>query len=172
MNPSKIIAVIGDVHHHIGLAAEGLERIEREIRRQIDQVFSVGDLGLFLNEADWEFLTGPKKYRTPAESPKIRRALAAWHWPLSMIAGNHEPFHRRRDWDASYFSSKLHYTSGGGWCLDLFRREKPNDGYIAEVEKFSHAGLAAIRKAGPRAYWKTMEGARAEKNDNPSVEPF
>lgn len=107
------IAVIGDVHHHIGLAAEGLERIENEMGHRIDQVFSVGDLGLFLEEEDWEFLTGPKKYRSPAESPRIRRAWEAWRWPLSMIAGNHEPFHRLRDWDPSHFSSKLHYTNAG-----------------------------------------------------------
>ncbi|MFZ4778132.1 MAG: hypothetical protein ACOYM3_22400 [Terrimicrobiaceae bacterium] len=63
----SLIAVIGDVHHHIGLAAEGLDRIEKELGRPVAQVFSVGDLGLFLDEADWEFLTGPKKYRKPVE---------------------------------------------------------------------------------------------------------
>ena len=42
--PKSLIAVIGDVHHHIGLAVEGLERIESELNRPIDQVFSVGDL--------------------------------------------------------------------------------------------------------------------------------
>lgn len=109
----KLIAVIGDVHHHIALATEGLERIEGDLSRPIDQVFSVGDFGLFLDEADWNFLTGPKKYRRPEDSPAIRAAWKAWRWPLSAIAGNHEPFQRLRDWDASYFSFKLEYTNAG-----------------------------------------------------------
>ena len=113
-NPSsKLIAVIGDVHHHIGLAREGLERVEVELERPIAQVFSVGDLGLFLDESDWEFLTGPKKYRCPEESPKIRRAWEEWRWPISMIAGNHEPFHRLRDWQPEYFLHKLAFTNVG-----------------------------------------------------------
>lgn len=110
---TQLFAVIGDVHHHIGLAAEGLDRLEAELGRPIAQVFSVGDLGLFLSESDWEFLTGPKKYRCPEESPAIRRAWASWRWPLSMIAGNHEPFHRLRDWDPAHFSAKLAYTNAG-----------------------------------------------------------
>jgi hypothetical protein len=89
-----LIAVIGDVHHHIGLAAEGLVRIEQELGQPVAQVFSVGDLGLFLDESDWDFLTGPKKYRKPDDSPKIRAAWKSWHRPLSAIAGNHEPLHR------------------------------------------------------------------------------
>ena len=109
----NLIAVIGDVHHHIGLAAEGLDRIENELGRPVSQVFSVGDLGLFLDEKDWDFLTGPKKYRKPENSPAIRAAWKAWRWPLSAIAGNHEPFHRLRDWDASYFFFKLDYTNAG-----------------------------------------------------------
>jgi len=109
----KLTAVIGDVHHHLALAAEGLERIERELSRPIDQVFSVGDFGLFLDAADWNFLTGPKKYRQPETSPDIRRAWKDWRWPVSMIAGNHEPFHRLRDWDAAYFSFKLEYSNAG-----------------------------------------------------------
>jgi len=60
----SLIAVIGDVHHYIGLAIEGLVHID--------------------------FLTGPKKYRAPEESPAIRR------------------------WDASYFYFKLEYTNAGG----------------------------------------------------------
>ncbi len=112
-NQRALIAVIGDVHHHPGLACEGLDRIEQENGRVISQVFSVGDLGHFLDEKDWEFLTGPKKYRAPEDSPAIRRAWKSWRWPLSMIAGNHEPFHRLRDWDASYFYFKLEYTDAG-----------------------------------------------------------
>lgn len=110
---TRIIAVIGDAHHHIALAAEGLERLETELGRPIAQVFSVGDLGLFLDEDDWEFLTGPKKYRAPEASPGIRRAWSEWRWPLSMVAGNHEPLHRLRDWDAANFSFKLDYTDAG-----------------------------------------------------------
>ena len=110
---TSLIAVIGDVHHHIGLAAEGLDRIENKLGRPVAQVFSVGDLGLFLDEPDWGFLTGPKKYRKPEDSPAIRAAWKSWRWPLSAIAGNHEPFHRLRNWDASYFSFKLDYTNAG-----------------------------------------------------------
>lgn len=109
----SLIAVIGDVHHHIGLAAEGLSRIENEFGRPVAQVFSIGDLGLFLDEPDWGFLTGPTKYRKPEDSPAIRAAWKSWRWPLSAIAGNHEPFHRLRNWDASYFSFKLDYTNAG-----------------------------------------------------------
>jgi len=71
----SLIAVIGDVHHYIGLAIEGLVHIEQELGQPISQ----GD-----------FLTGPKKYRAPEESPAIRR------------------------WDASYFYFKLEYTNAGG----------------------------------------------------------
>lgn len=113
MNNPVLIAVIGDVHHHIALAAEGIERIEADLGRTVDQVFSVGDLGLFLDESDWEFLTGPKKYRRPEDSTKIRRAWEAWRWPISTIAGNHEPFHRLRDWQPEYFLNKLRFTNAG-----------------------------------------------------------
>lgn len=108
-----LIVVIGDVHHHIGLAAEGLSCIEDEFGRPVAQVFSVGDFGLFLHEEDWEFLTGPKKYRTPEASPRIRAAWQAWRWPLSMIGGNHEPFHLLRDWTPGAFGGKLEYTDAG-----------------------------------------------------------
>jgi hypothetical protein len=111
INP--LIVVMGDVHHHLALAAEALERLEAEFGRPIAQVFSVGDLGLFLTESDWEFLTGPKKYRQPGSSPGIRRAWEAWRWPLAMIAGNHEPFHRLREWDPGHFLGKLEYTNAG-----------------------------------------------------------
>lgn len=110
---SSLIAVIGDVHHQLGLAAEALSRIEGDIGRPIAQVFSVGDFGLFLDEEDWAFLTGPKKYRAPEDSPRIRSAWKSWRWPLSVIAGNHEPFHRLRDCDASYFSFRMEYTNAG-----------------------------------------------------------
>lgn len=109
----KQIVVIGDVHHHLWLAVDGLERIEAETGKPVDQVFSVGDLGLFLDEDDWRFLTGPSKYRVPAESKRIREAWKRWRWPLSAIAGNHEPFNRLRDWDAAFFSFKMEYVDAG-----------------------------------------------------------
>ena len=111
--PNPVVVVIGDVHHHIALAVEGLSRIEAGLGRPIAQVFSVGDFGLFLQESDWEFLTGPKKYRRPETSPGIRAAWAAWRWPLSMIGGNHEPFHLLRDWTPGAFGNKLEYTDAG-----------------------------------------------------------
>lgn len=104
---------MGDVHSQICLAAEGLERIESEQGRRVDQVFSVGDLGLFLQEEDWNFLTGPKKYRKPEDSLRIRKVWDKWRWPLAAIAGNHEPFNRYRNWDPEYFGGKLHYTDSG-----------------------------------------------------------
>lgn len=107
------IVVIGDVHHHIWLAVEGLNRLEAELRKSIDQVFSVGDLGLFLNTDDWACLTGPSKHRKPEDTERIRKAWKEWHWPLSMIGGNHEPYNRLRDWDKHFFSSKLEYTNAG-----------------------------------------------------------
>lgn len=53
---------------------EGLTRIENEYGK-IDQVFAVGDVGLFLEPADLNFLTGPKKHRHPDRSKRI---AAAW----------------------------------------------------------------------------------------------
>ncbi len=108
-----LFAVLGDVHHHLGLAVEGLTRLEDELGRPIAQTFSVGDFGLFLTEPDWNYLTGPKKYRNPAESAGITQAWQRWRWPLSMIAGNHEPFSRLRNWEPGYFSFKLEYTNAG-----------------------------------------------------------
>ena len=110
---NPIVAVIGDVHHQIGLAAEGLSRIEDELGRPVAQVFSVGDFGLFLRETDWNFLTGPKKFRRPEACPGIRAAWEAWRWPISMIGGNHEPFHLLRDWTPGAFGGKLEYSDAG-----------------------------------------------------------
>src|ERR1700679_4061590 len=92
----QLIVVIGDVHAEIPLAVEALSRIELELGTSIAQVFSVGDLGLFLHASDWDVLTGPKKYRFPERSPRIAAAWKAWRWPLAGIAGNHEPFHKLR----------------------------------------------------------------------------
>ncbi len=109
----QLVVVMGDVHSMVHLAAEGIEQIEAEEGMPVSQVFSVGDLGLFLSPDDWDFLTGPKKYRHPEYCPVIRDAWEAWRWPLSMIAGNHEPFHRLRDWQPDYFGGKLEYGDGG-----------------------------------------------------------
>jgi len=108
-----LFAVIGDVHDRIGLAAAGLSQIEHEFGRPIAQVFSVGDLGLFLSEEDWGFLSGPKKYRQPGLTEQIRAAWEQWRWPLSAIGGNHEPLNRYRDWDPAYFGGKLQYCHAG-----------------------------------------------------------
>ena len=110
-NSNKTIVVIGDVHHHIQHALEALQQLELET--PIDQIFSVGDFGLFLQPHDWEFLTGPSKYRQPEESPKIKRALSKWKWSTAMIAGNHEPFNRLRVFDPGYYSYKINYTNAG-----------------------------------------------------------
>ncbi|HSI84220.1 MAG: metallophosphoesterase [Candidatus Methylacidiphilales bacterium] len=113
MTKDKVIAVMGDVHHHLWLAVEELNRLEDKLGSRIDQVFSVGDLGLFLENEDWNFLTGPEKYRRPDESPRICEAWREWRWPLSMIGGNHEPFHRLRDFDPSFYDDRLEYTDAG-----------------------------------------------------------
>lgn len=112
MKPALVV-VMGDVHHEIALAAEGLEQIEGEFDCPIAQTFCVGDLGLFLDIEDWEFLTGPKKYRNPEGSPAIHAAWDAWRWPLSTIAGNHEPFQHLRSGNLAHFAFKLEYTNAG-----------------------------------------------------------
>lgn len=109
----KLFVVIGDVHANISLVVYGLEMIEAELGRSIDQVFSVGDLGLFLEEADWNFLSGPKKHRHPERTPEIRRAWDAWRWPLTMIGGNHEPWHKLRDFKPGDFGPWLSFTVAG-----------------------------------------------------------
>ena len=111
--PSHHVVVIGDVHHLLWMAVDGLEQLELESGQPIDQVFSIGDLGLFLEESDWDYLTGPKKYRRPEDSNRIRKAWTRWRWPLTMIAGNHEPFHKLRNWDPHAFGEKLQYVHAG-----------------------------------------------------------
>jgi hypothetical protein len=106
-------AVLGDIHHQLAMAVEGLESIEQELGEPLAQVFTVGDLGLFLEESDWDFLTGPKKYREPEISPYLNKCWAKWRWPMAMIAGNHEPFHKLRDWQPGTFGPHLTYTNAG-----------------------------------------------------------
>lgn len=112
MPTHKTIVIVGDIHSELPLALEGLTRIESEFG-EIHQVFSVGDVGLFLNPEDWNFLTGPKKHRDPQRSTKIAAAWKKWRWPFSMIGGNHEPYQKLRRFDAEYFDEKLAYTNGG-----------------------------------------------------------
>ena len=45
--------------------------------------------GLFLNEEDWQWLTGPAKYRRPEHSEAICTARNVWPWPTAIIGGNH-----------------------------------------------------------------------------------
>lgn len=160
MNPQsgKIVAVVGDVHHHIGLAAEGLDRIEAEFGCPVDQVFSVGDLGLFLHETDWEFLTGPKKYRRPEDSPRILEAWKNWRWPLSMIAGNHEPFHRLRNWQPDYFFHKLEYTDAGELqhCVAGMRVAGLSGIYHPDGEEFMSALESRTMKIPHVESWPEM----------------
>ena len=110
---SQIFVVIGDAHDNVRFALESLLRLEKEQGVRISQVFSVGDLGLFLEASDWNFLTGPSKYRRPERSEEIRLAWDAWPWPLATVGGNHEAWGRLRDFDPGYFGNKLSYTDAG-----------------------------------------------------------
>ena len=139
----KLLVVIGDTHGRLDLALEGITRIEAELGQTVDQVFSVGDMGLFLASEDWDYLTGPKKYRRPEESVRILRALREWRWPLAMIAGNHEPFHRLRAWDPSYFLGKITYTDAG---------ELPH-----LIEGLRVAGLSGIHHPGEMEFVSQAE---------------
>ena len=112
-NQTCLVVVIGDVHARIELALRGLRQLEKELGRPIAQVFSVGDFGLFLQEDDWKWLTGPSRHQHPDWSPRIRAAWEEWPWPLSMIGGNHEPYLRLRVFDPDYFGPKLSYTNAG-----------------------------------------------------------
>jgi hypothetical protein len=110
---TSLLVVIGDVHGNIPLALQGLDAIESEHGRAIDQVFSIGDFGLFLSVEDWRLLTGPHKHRHPELTPKIREAWQAWRWPLAMIGGNHEPWNKLRDFKADDFGPLLSFTTAG-----------------------------------------------------------
>ena len=46
-------------------------------------------------------------------SPAIREAWNLWQWPLAMIGGNHEPWHKLRVFNRGDFGGKLTYTNGG-----------------------------------------------------------
>ena len=107
-----LIAIIGDVHSRIGLAATALNAIEAELGA-ISQVFSVGDLGLFLDEADWGFLSGSKRSRHPDWTVGIRQEWEKWKWPLAFVGGTNEPWNRLRDFDPAWFGNKLTFTAAG-----------------------------------------------------------
>jgi hypothetical protein len=89
-----------------------LAQIEQEQGRRIVQVFSVGDLGLFLREEEWSFFTGPAKHKHSEWSPAIREAWNLWHWPLAIIGGNHESWHNLRVFDPGNYGGRLTYTNG------------------------------------------------------------
>lgn len=108
----RTIVVIGDIHARLDIALAELIRIEGHYGA-IDQVFSVGDVGLFLEPDDWNYLTGPKKHRHPEWSERIAGAWKEWRWPLAMIGGNHEPYQRLRTFDSAHFGPKLTYINAG-----------------------------------------------------------
>lgn len=110
---AEILVIMGDVHANLPLALRGLERIEEEYGQSIAQVLSVGDLGLFLDPLDWNFLSGPKKHRHPERTPAILEAWKEWRWPLAMIGGNHEPWHKLRDFKPGDFGPRLTFTNAG-----------------------------------------------------------
>jgi hypothetical protein len=112
-SPAQLFVVIGDVHDRIDLALEFLLQLENELQQVITQVFSVGDFGLFLDEKDWDWLTGPSVYRRSQRTLTIRQAWAAWPWPLATIIGNHDCTDRLRDFHPAYFDNKLSYTNAG-----------------------------------------------------------
>lgn len=112
MKIAQTIVVVGDIHSELALAAAALDRVEEQFG-PIAQVFSVGDVGLFLERGDWEFLTGPKKHRHPERSGEIAAAWKEWRWPLSMIGGNHEPYQWLREFASQRFGGHLDYINAG-----------------------------------------------------------
>jgi len=108
---SQLIVVLGDVHHLFDLTYTALSQIEAQRETPIAQIFSVGDFDLFMEEEDWDYMTGPAKYRHPEHSQMIREVWNKWHWPTTMIGGNHEPFHKLRK--NGELGEKLQYTDCG-----------------------------------------------------------
>lgn len=148
----QFVVVVGDVHAAIPLAVEGLTRLELELGAPISQTFSVGDLGLFFTPADWVFLTGPKKYRFPEQSEKIAEAWAMWRWPLAAIAGNHEPFHRLRVFDAEYFGDKLSYTNAGSLDHTIEGLRVYGLSGIHDAEHLEFAAAGEYRRGGIQSW--------------------
>lgn len=68
---------------------------------------------MFLDEKDWDFLSGPKKHRHPELTEPIRRDWAQWGWPCASIFGNHEPWNRLRNFDPNWFGEYLTFTTAG-----------------------------------------------------------
>lgn len=161
MEDTALIAVIGDVHAQIDLAAAGLAQIEAEFDMPIRQVFSVGDFGLFLDASDWGFLSGPKKYCHPEWTDRIRRAWDRWRWPVSAIGGNHEPWNRLRDFDAAWFGDRFRFTTAGAMdhSLDGLRVYGLSGIHHPEHPAFPPAHRLN-RSFGPRpATWPEMVAA-------------
>lgn len=158
-----IFAVLGDIHHQLATAIEGLTQLEKEIGQPLDQVFTVGDLGLFLEEKDWHFLTGPKKYKEPEISPTLRKLWDAWRWPLSMIGGNHEPYHLLRDWKPEAFGNKLDYTDVGWLTHSMpgLRVAGLSGIFHPEHLDFSSSQDQKIRHAPKPKNWADMVGFAA-----------
>jgi hypothetical protein len=68
-----VFAVLGDIHGRWKLALGALICLERELDVRIEQLFCVGDLGWFLDEDDWAYLTGPKNTDTQNGRPRFAR---------------------------------------------------------------------------------------------------
>lgn len=109
----NLVVAVGDLHAQLPLALRGLRQLEAEFAAPIQQVFAVGDVGLFLTPADWRFLTGPSKHKHPEHSAAIAKAWAAWPWPFAMIGGNHEPYHQLRALEPGQFGPAFSYTNAG-----------------------------------------------------------
>ena len=169
-----LFVVIGDVHSKVALALRALTQIEQEQGRRIAQVFSVGDFGLFLCEDDWSFFTGPSKHKHPDWSPAIREAWNLWRWPLAMIGGNHEPWHKLRVLDLETFGGRLTYTNGGLLPHNLGGlvvvglsgiRRQPKEERFAETAWQEIVAQCRCRKIGRKelTYYRSQEATAAAK---------
>ncbi|MCC5841422.1 MAG: metallophosphoesterase [Opitutales bacterium] len=106
------IAVIGDVHGHVGLALDKLRKIE-EASGPLSCVFQVGDFMLCTEPGDWDSVAVPQRHRRPELTPAIAAAWQAWPWPTAMIGGNHDAYARLRRFDHHGWRGKLTYTDAG-----------------------------------------------------------
>ena len=77
--------------------------MEQELEVELNQIFSAGDFGLFLSREDWQWLTGPKKYRNVESTPQIIQAWTQWRYRFAAVAGNHEPLAKLRDFHEEQF---------------------------------------------------------------------
>ena len=158
-----LFVVIGDVHGEIAAAVAALESLEHDFGAPIAQVFSVGDFGLFLSAEDWNYLTGPKRYRKPEMSASIAAGLGAWHWPLAMIGGNHEPFHRLRIFDPDYFGQKLTYTNAGELPHSLHKLRVYGLSGIGHAEHLGYGEVENSRMPKPHTWGDLLALVRSGK---------